>query len=112
MSAMRSWLVRESFVSRRPYSAIGTITTGITSPGAGDELPGLPVGELFAKRNREVRYCAAAAKGFVLLTLNRRAALAELVAVSTGSQRTDDTRTSKRFRVTPDAAGVSGLTEA
>jgi hypothetical protein len=31
VSAMRSWLVRESLVSLRPYSAIGRITAGITS---------------------------------------------------------------------------------
>jgi len=87
-------------------------TTGITSPGAGDEMPGLPVGELFEKRNREVRYCDAAAKGFVLMTLTRQAALAEYIAVSTVFDHRFEARVLKRYRVTPKAAGVSGLSEA
>jgi alkaline phosphatase D len=49
--------------------------TAITSPGDGDYFPGLPLGELFSKRNREVRFCDQSAKGFVRLTLSREAAV-------------------------------------
>ena len=86
-------------------------TTAITSPGDGDYLPGVPLGQQFARRNREVRFCDQSAKGFVLLTLTRQAAVAELIAVSTITEASYETRVLKRYRVTPGAAGVSGLTE-
>jgi alkaline phosphatase D len=85
--------------------------TSVTSPGDGDYLPGAPLGELFARRNREVLFSDAAAKGFVLLTLTHEAAVGELVAVSTVASRTYQTRVLKRYRATPGADGVSGLTE-
>ncbi|HKR87150.1 MAG TPA: alkaline phosphatase D family protein [Phenylobacterium sp.] len=86
-------------------------TTAITSPGDGDYFKGLPLGEMFAKRNREVRFCDQSAKGFVLLTLTHEAAVGELIAVSTIVDKTYETRVLKRYRATPGAAGVSGLTE-
>lgn len=85
--------------------------TGVTSPGDGDYFPGLPLGELFSKQNREVRFCDQSAKGFVRLTLTREAAVGELMAVSTISDKTFETHVLKRFRATPGPAGVSGLTE-
>jgi alkaline phosphatase D len=85
--------------------------TAITSPGDGDYFPGLPLGELFSKRNREVRFCDQSAKGFVRLTLSREAAVGELVAVSTITERSYETRVLKRYRATPGPDGVSALTE-
>jgi len=85
--------------------------TSVTSPGDGDYVPGAPLGKLFADRNREVLFCDQSAKGFVLLTLTREAVVGELIAVSTISQKTFETRVLKRYRATPGPDGVSGLTE-
>ena len=85
--------------------------TGITSPGAGDALPGIPVGEIFAKANREVVFSDQAAKGFVLLTLSRAQMTGDLVAVSTIMDKAYTVSTLKRFTATPGADGVSGLKE-
>jgi alkaline phosphatase D len=86
-------------------------TTGITSPGDGDYFPGAPLGEMFAKRNREVLFCHQSAKGFVLLTLSREAAVSELIAVSSITSRTYEARVLKRYRATPGPEGVSALGE-
>ncbi|HEX5379883.1 MAG TPA: alkaline phosphatase D family protein [Phenylobacterium sp.] len=86
--------------------------TGITSPGAGDALPGVPVGEIFAKANREVVWSDQAAKGFVLLTLTKAGVTGQLMAVSTIMDRTYTTGVLKTFKATPGPEGVSGLTEA
>jgi alkaline phosphatase D len=86
--------------------------TAITSPGAGDVLTGIPVGEAFAKANREVLYNNSADKGFVLLTLRRDEAVGQMVAVSTIAQPTFETKVLKAYRLTPQAGGgVSPLTE-
>ena len=53
-----------------------------------------------------------AAKGFVLLSLSREEAKAELVAVSTIIAKPFETRVIKTFVVKPEAMGVSGLSEA
>lgn len=88
-------------------------TTGITSPGGGDYLPMIPVGEVYAKANREVVYSNMAAKGFVLLTLNRGEAKGELMKVSTITDKAFITDVDKTFTVTPQpGGGVSALTEA
>ncbi|MFN3521812.1 MAG: alkaline phosphatase D family protein [Phenylobacterium sp.] len=87
-------------------------TTGITSPGGGDYLTTVPLGEIYAEANREIVYTNQAAKGFVLLTLNRQEARGELKKVSTIKERTFETLTDKAFRVTPVAGGgVSPLSE-
>jgi alkaline phosphatase D len=85
--------------------------TAITSPGDGEFVPGLPLGQLFADGNREVLFSDQTAKGFVLLTLTREAAVGEMVAVSTISETAFETRVLKRYRATPGPDGVSGLTE-
>ena len=85
--------------------------TGITSPGAGDALPGIPVGEIFAKANREVVFSDQAAKGFVLLTLSKTEAKGELVAVSTIMDKAYTVSTLKTFTATPGPDGVSALKE-
>ncbi|MFZ5671153.1 MAG: alkaline phosphatase D family protein [Pseudomonadota bacterium] len=79
--------------------------TSITSPGGGDYLPTVPLNEGFEQRNEEVVYCDQSAKGFVLLTLTRDAARAEMVAVSTIHSRSYTTATSRRFTLAPIAGG-------
>ena len=86
-------------------------TTGITSPGGGDALPGVPLGEAFAKASREVIFNDQAAKGFVLLTLTRTEAKGELVAVSTILDKAYTVKTLKAFTAKPGPNGVSALTE-
>ncbi len=87
-------------------------TTGITSPGGGDAIKAFSVGEVFASANKEVVFSDQAAKGFVLLSLSREEAKAELMAVSSIVSKTFETRVVKTFVVKPEARGVSGLSEA
>ncbi|MEW5683597.1 MAG: alkaline phosphatase D family protein [Pseudomonadota bacterium] len=87
-------------------------TTGITSPGAGEVAPGINAGDLIARANPEVLFNDQVSKGFVLLTLTREAAKAEMVAVSTITEKTFTTKAVKTYRATPDGMGVSGLSEA
>ena len=86
-------------------------TTGITSPGGGDALPGIPVGEIYAKPNREILHNDQLSKGFVLLTLSKAEMKANFVAVSTISERNYTTAIAKTFKATPGPTGVSGLQE-
>jgi alkaline phosphatase D len=86
-------------------------TAGITSPGAEDALPTIPYGELMARHNREVLYNNQADKGFVLLTLTKTEARAEVVAVSSIAETAYTARTLKTWRATPGPNGVSGLKE-
>jgi alkaline phosphatase D len=85
--------------------------TAITSPGDGEYVPGVPLGQLFTDENREVLFSDLTAKGFVLLTLTRESAVGELIAVSTIAEKTYETRVLKRYRATPGPEGVSPLTE-
>jgi len=84
--------------------------TGITSPGIVDILKGVPINEGFVERNKEVRYTDHGAKGFVLLTLTRETATAEMVAVSTVYAPQYQTAVLKRFQARPEPDGVSALT--
>jgi alkaline phosphatase D len=83
--------------------------TGITSPGGEDALPGIPVGEIFAKANREVLFSDQKAKGFVVLTLSKSEMTGDLVAVSTIMDKAYTVSTLKSYRATPGADGVSEL---
>lgn len=83
-------------------------TTGITSPGYGDLLKGLPINQAYEERNPEVLFTDQAAKGFVLLTLTRQEARADLIAVSTVVSQTFDTRTLKSWTVRPAEGGGVG----
>lgn len=86
--------------------------TSITSPGYGDILPGVPIGEAFVQRNKEVKYSHPSAKGFLLLTLEHGKATGELIAVSTIFEPKYETSVLKRFVVTPGAdGGVEALKE-
>lgn len=85
--------------------------TGITSPGASDDVPSVPWGELFAKANREVVFNDQKAKGFVLLTLTKREARGELIAVSSITEKSYTAQALKTFVVRPGANGPSGVKE-
>ncbi len=86
--------------------------TGVTSPGAGDVIKGVPLDQGFMTRNPEVKFTDQAAKGFVLLTLTKDQAKAEMIAVSTILSETYEAKALKTFTVTPTAGGgVSGLSE-
>ena len=87
-------------------------TTGVTSPGFSDILPGLPLGEAFVQRNPEVKYANSAAKGFVLLTLTRDQARADMIAVSTILSTDYTTATVKTFTVARETGvGVGPVVE-
>ncbi|MBI5940394.1 MAG: alkaline phosphatase D family protein [Caulobacterales bacterium] len=86
--------------------------TGVTSPGAGDVIKGLPLDSGFMEKNPEVVFTDQAAKGFVLLTLTKDQAKAEMIAVSTILSEAYEAKALKTFTVTPTAGGgVSGLAE-
>ncbi|RAK67912.1 alkaline phosphatase D family protein [Phenylobacterium kunshanense] len=87
-------------------------TTGITSPGAGEIAPGINAGDLIAKANKEVVFNDQVSKGYVLLTLTRDVAKADMVTVSTITSKAFTTKVVKSFVAAPDGAGVSALTEA
>jgi len=87
--------------------------TAVTSPGFGERLSHLPLNAAFVKRNPEVKFIDAAAKGFVLLTLTRTEARGEMIAVSTIHDEAYAAAPLKTFAVTPaDGAGVGPLREA
>jgi len=86
--------------------------TSVTSPGYGDILPGVPLGEAFVQRNKEVKYAHPSAKGFLLLTLEHGKATGELMQVSTIHKTDYTTSVLKRFVVTPaSGGGVEALKE-
>ena len=86
-------------------------TTGVTSPGGEDALPGIPVGEVYAKANREVVFCDQKAKGFVRLTLTRNEVRADMMAVSTITEKSFTTSVLKSFTATQGPGGISALKE-
>ncbi|WP_304170706.1 alkaline phosphatase [Phenylobacterium aquaticum] len=106
-----------AFWANELYDAGGTRVaaefgaTGITSPGGGDALPTVPLGEVYAKANKEVVYNNQAAKGFVLLTLTPTEARGELVKVSSIVTPDYTVAVDKAFRVTPEPGGISAVTE-
>ena len=86
-------------------------TTGITSPGAGDYVKGLPVGELYMKGAKEIVFSDHDAKGFVLLTLTPDQVKGELMTVSSIVSKDYETGVRAAFTATPGQGGVSGLTK-
>ncbi|MCI3132953.1 alkaline phosphatase D family protein [Phenylobacterium aquaticum] len=106
-----------AFWANELYDAAGTRVaaefgaTGITSPGGGDALPTVPLGEVYAKANKEVVYNNQAAKGFVLLTLTPTEAKGELIKVSSIVTPGYTVSVDKAFRVTPEPGGISAVTE-
>jgi alkaline phosphatase D len=84
-------------------------TTGITSPGAGEISPGVNAGALIAKANKEVVFNDQMSQGYLLLTLTRTEARADMVAVSTIVSKAFTTKVVKSFKAAPDGKGVSAL---
>ncbi|HEY3950502.1 alkaline phosphatase D family protein [Phenylobacterium sp.] len=84
-------------------------TAGVTSPGPGEAYPQVPLGEAFAKYNREVLFNQQTAKGFMLLTLTPTVATGELIAVSSIKDKGYATRVLAAYRVTQSRDGMSGL---
>lgn len=74
-------------------------TTAITSPSYGDLLPKLGLGKLIADANEEVAFCDQNRKGYMVLTLTRRDATADFVAVSTILNKPYATSTVASFNV-------------
>lgn len=100
----------ELFDDEGALRAVEFGTTGITSPGAGDYLADVPVGDLFAEASKEVVFSEQAAKGFVLLTLTPEAAKGEMITVSSIASKTFETGVRAAFVVeAAEGGGVSGL---
>jgi alkaline phosphatase D len=76
-------------------------TSSITSPSDEDELGAIPLGKMLEDANKEVAYCNQKAKGYILLTLTRDRARADLVAVSTILAKPYAARTIAAFEVAP-----------
>lgn len=83
--------------------------TAISSPAPSfDAVPGIDVKPVIVAQNPDVLYMETE-KGFTLLTLTREEAVAELVRVSTIREKPFQVIPGKRFRVRPEAGGVSGV---
>ena len=85
--------------------------TGISSPGYGDTFRAMPLGQMFADRNREVLFSDQNENGFVLLTLTRHEAKAELMTVSTTQSPDYTLAVQKAYVVKPTPRGVSAPIE-
>lgn len=65
------------------HRAVEFGTSGISSPSPGDALGDFPLGAALAGTNPEVVFCDQTHKGFILLSLTRESARADLMGVST-----------------------------
>lgn len=79
-------------------------TSSITSPSDEDELGGIPLGKMLQESNKEVVYCNQTAKGYILLTLTRDHARADLIAVSTILAKPYEAKTIATYEVAPGKA--------
>ncbi|MFL5298123.1 MAG: alkaline phosphatase D family protein [Phenylobacterium sp.] len=86
-------------------------TAGISASGPGVAVAPLPLGEAFARHNREVLFNNQTSNGFMLLTLTHTQATGELIAVSTTREKAFTTKAVATYRATPGPGGVSGLKE-
>ncbi len=78
--------------------------TAVTSPSYGSLLPG--IGALIEQANDEVLFCDQDHKGYILLTLDREAAVADFRTVSTVLVPTYEERSVARYRCRADAKGA------
>jgi alkaline phosphatase D len=76
-------------------------TSAITSPSDGDALPMVPLGKLLQQANHEVAFCDQHAKGYVLLTLGRERARADLIAMSTIAAKPYEVKVLASYEVAP-----------
>jgi alkaline phosphatase D len=83
----------------------------LSAPPIGTGLPGVPLGEAFARHNREVLFNDQHANGFVRLTLTKTQALGELIAVSSVHEKAFTTKVLAAYRTSPGPGGVSPLKE-
>jgi alkaline phosphatase D len=81
----------------------------VSSPGPGESIATLPLGEAFAKFNREVLFNNQVSHGFLLLTLTHKEATGELIAVSSIKDKAFTSKAVATYRATPGPGGVSGL---
>jgi len=87
-------------------------TSSISSPSPADSVGGLPLGlALMAANPGEVRFCDQSSKGFILLTLTREAATADLRAVSTILAKPYEVASVKRYRLAAQDGGRLGTLE-
>lgn len=87
-------------------------TSSISSPSVGDATPRVPVGAALMQTNDEVVFCDQTAKGYVLLTLTRDQAKAELRTVSTIFAKPYEAGVLKTFTVAMTADGLGEIVEA
>ena len=84
--------------------------TGVTSPGVGDIIQGVPINQGLEEKNPEVVFTDQSAKGYILLTLTKAEAKAEFMTVSTILSKDYTAGAMRTYTVTPVAGGgVSGL---
>jgi alkaline phosphatase D len=100
-----------SFWANELHDACEFGTTGVTSPGAGEISPGVNMGLVIAKANKEVVFNDQVSKGFVLLTLTREEARGDMVAVSTIVAKDFKTSVVKSFATRPEGTGLSAFKE-
>jgi alkaline phosphatase D len=84
-------------------------TTGVTSPGYGDDFAGVepPIADVFAEGYSEVRYTDGDRRGYLLLTLTPEEAVCDLVATSHPSEAETRSSVLRRFvQRRRDANGV------
>lgn len=86
-------------------------TSSISSPSPGDAVPGVPLGAALNAANEEVVFCDQSSKGFVLLTLTRDEARAELRTVSTILEKPYAPGVVKTWAVARAADGLGPLVE-
>jgi alkaline phosphatase D len=92
---------------------VESAATSITSPSSAEVYEGrydIAAG-VAAQNPREVVHSDWASKGFLRLTLRRGEAIADLMAVSTITERAFTTRTTRSFRVRPEADGGTSAVE-
>lgn len=103
--------VNELHDARKSRVAVEFGTTSITSPGAGAAIKSFSIGDVYARSSQDVVFSDHDSKGYLLLTLTRDDAKAELMAVSTIHAQVYETRPVKTFRLKPESSGVSALIE-
>ncbi len=64
----------------------------------------IPLGRMLQDANKEVVYCNQKAKGYILLTLTREAARADMMAVSTILAKPYEAHAIATFEVEPGAS--------
>jgi alkaline phosphatase D len=101
-----SWANELRDAEGRP-TAVEFGAPGVTSAGLGLLLPG--TGRHLAEANSEVLFCDQDRRGFILLTLTRNEAVADLRAVSTTLTKPYLVDSIARYRCRPSVAGLEDV---